>query len=80
MSKSDLFSPMLVQMCAIGEETGSLDIMLLRAAQLMESEVNLGLANLSTLLEPVLMVVLGTLIGGILVALYLPIFNLGQVF
>ena len=80
MSKSDLFSPMLVQMCAIGEETGSLDNMLLRAAQLMESEVNSGLANLSTLLEPILMVVLGTLIGGILVALYLPIFNLGQVF
>ena len=71
---------MLIQMCAIGEETGSLDIMLLRAAQLMESEVNTGLANLSTLLEPILMVVLGTLIGGILVALYLPIFNLGQVF
>lgn len=80
MSKSALFSPMLVQMCAIGEETGSLDHMLLRAAQLMESDVNHGLANLSALLEPILMVVLGTLIGGILVALYLPIFNLGQVF
>lgn len=80
MSKSGLFSPMLVQMCAIGEETGSLDNMLLRAAQLMESEVNQGLANLSTLLEPTLMLLLGTLIGGILVALYLPIFNLGQVF
>ena len=80
MSKSGLFSPMLVQMCAIGEETGSLDSMLLRAAQLMESEVNQGLANLTTLLEPALMLLLGTLIGGILVALYLPIFNLGQVF
>ena len=80
MSKSGLFSPMLIQMCAIGEETGSLDNMLRRAAQLMESDVNHGLANLSTLLEPILMVVLGTLIGGIVVALYLPIFNLGQVF
>lgn len=80
MSKSGLFSPMLAQMCAIGEETGSLDHMLLRAAQLMESDVNHGLSNLSTLLEPILMVMLGTLIGGILVALYLPIFNLGQVF
>lgn len=80
MSKSGLFSPMLAQMCAIGEETGSLDQMLLRAAQLMESDVNHGLSNLSTLLEPILMVMLGTLIGGILVALYLPIFNLGQVF
>ncbi len=67
-------------MCAIGEETGSLDNMLLRAAQLMESDVNQGLGNLSTLLEPILMVVLGTLIGGILIALYLPIFNIGQVF
>jgi len=75
-----LYLPMLVQMCAIGEETGSLDNMLLRAAQLMESDVKHGLANLSTLLEPLLMVILGTLIGGILVALYLPIFNLGQVF
>ena len=80
MSKSGLFSPMLAQMCAIGEETGSLDHMLLRAAQLMESDVNHGLSNLSTLLEPILMVMLGTVIGGILVALYLPIFNLGQVF
>ena len=80
MSKSGLYLPMLVQMCAIGEETGSLDNMLFRAAQLMESDVKHGLANLSTLLEPLLMVILGTLIGGILVALYLPIFNLGQVF
>ena len=80
MSKSGLFSPMLVQMCAIGEETGSLDNMLLRAAQLMESDVNQGLGNLSTLLEPILMVVLGIAIGGILIALYLPIFNIGQVF
>ena len=73
-------APMLVQMCAIGEETGSLDVMLQRAAQLMENEVNQGLASFSTLLEPTLMLILGTLIGGILVALYLPIFNLGQVF
>lgn len=80
MSKSGLYSPMLVQMCAIGEETGSLDVMLQRAAQLMENEVNQGLASFSTLLEPTLMLILGTLIGGILVALYLPIFNLGQVF
>ena len=54
--------------------------MLQRAAQLMENEVNQGLASFSTLLEPTLMLILGTLIGGILVALYLPIFNLGQVF
>ncbi len=80
MSKSNLFSAMTIQMCAIGEETGSLDSMLQRAAKLMESDVNQQIGNLSTLLEPVIMVVLGTLIGGILLALYLPIFNLGQVF
>jgi len=80
MSKSNLFSAITIQMCAIGEETGSLDEMLQRAAKLMEFDVNQQIGNLSTLLEPVIMVVLGTLIGGILLALYLPIFNLGQVF
>jgi len=80
MSKSNLFSAMTIQMCAIGEETGSLDSMLQRAAKLMESDVNQQIGNLSTLLEPIIMVLLGTLIGGILLALYLPIFNLGQVF
>ena len=80
MSKSNLFSAMTIQMCAIGEETGLLDAMLERAAKLMESDVNQQIGNLSTLLEPVIMVVLGTLIGGILLALYMPIFNLGQVF
>ena len=80
MSESKLFSAMTIQMCAIGEETGSLDAMLQRAAKLMESDVNQQIGNLSTLLEPLIMVLLGTLIGGILLALYLPIFNLGQVF
>ena len=80
MSKSNLFSAMTIQMCAIGEETGSLDTMLERTAKLMESDLNQHIDNLSTLLEPVIMVVLGTLIGGILLALYMPIFNLGQVF
>ncbi|MEY3139334.1 MAG: Type secretion system protein, partial [Pseudomonadota bacterium] len=80
MSKSNLFSAMTIQMCAIGEETGSLDTMLERTAKLMESDLNQHIGNLSTLLEPVIMVVLGTLIGGILLALYMPIFNLGQVF
>jgi type IV pilus assembly protein PilC len=54
--------------------------MLQRAAKLMESDVNQQIGNLSTLLEPLIMVLLGALIGGILLALYLPIFNLGQVF
>ena len=80
MQEAQVFPNMVIQMCAIGEETGSLDAMLERAAKLMESDVNQQIGNLSTLLEPVIMVVLGTLIGGILLALYLPIFNLGQVF
>jgi type IV pilus assembly protein PilC len=54
--------------------------MLQRAAKLMESDVNQQIGNLSTLLEPLIMLLLGALIGGILLALYLPIFNLGQVF
>lgn len=80
MSKSKLFPEVLVQMCAIGEETGALASLLEKAAQLMVNDLNQHIAQLTTLLEPVLMVFLGGLIGGILIALYLPIFNLGQVF
>jgi type IV pilus assembly protein PilC len=80
MSKSKLFPSVLVQMCAIGEETGSLAAMLEKAAQLMMTDLNQQIAQLTTLLEPLLMVFLGGVIGGMMVALYLPIFNLGQVF
>lgn len=80
MSKSKLFPSVLVQMCAIGEETGGLASLLEKAAQLMVADLNQRIAQLTTLLEPVLMVLLGGVIGGMLVALYLPIFNLGQVF
>lgn len=80
MSKNGrLFSPMTVQMCAIGEESGSLDQMLDKTATYYEHEVSAAVARLSTLLEPFIMVVLGVLIGGMVVALYLPIFQLGQV-
>jgi type IV pilus assembly protein PilC len=74
-----LFPPMLIQMCAIGEESGALDRMLERTAEHYEQEVDNTVARLSTLLEPVIMVVLGVLIGGLVMALYLPIFQLGQV-
>lgn len=80
MSKSKLFPPVLLQMCAIGEETGSLAALLEKAAQLLMADLNQQIAQLTTLLEPLLMVFLGGLIGGMMVALYLPIFNLGQVF
>ena len=80
MALSGLFPSMVVQMCAIGEETGSVDTMLARAGALLENEVHDQLAGLSSLLEPVIMVLLGGVVGTILVALYLPIFKLGQVF
>ena len=70
---------MAVQMCAIGEESGALDQMLDKTATYYEHEVAAAVARLSTLLEPFIMVVLGVLIGGMVVALYLPIFQLGQV-
>ena len=75
----DLFPSMVVQMCAIGEESGTLDHMLEKTAEYYEREVDHTVARLSTLLEPFIMVVLGLLIGGLMMALYLPIFQLGQV-
>ncbi len=80
MAQSGRFPAMLVQLCATGEETGSLDVLLMRAGGLMETELEDRVNGLSSLLEPLLIVVLGGLIGGILVAMYLPIFRLGQVF
>jgi type IV pilus assembly protein PilC len=80
MSKSNLFSNMMVQMCSIGEETGSLAKLLDDAAQLMVADFHQRIAHGTTLIVPVLMVFLGGAIGSILIALYLPIFNLGQVF
>jgi type IV pilus assembly protein PilC len=78
-STESLFPPMVVQMCAIGEESGALDHMLEKTAEHYEREVDSTVARLSTLLEPFIMVVLGLLIGGLVMALYLPIFQLGQV-
>jgi type IV pilus assembly protein PilC len=79
MADSGLFPGWVVQMCAIGEETGSVDDMLARTGAMLEGEVQDRLAGLSSLLEPMIMVVLGLVIGGILVAMYMPIFKLGQV-
>jgi type IV pilus assembly protein PilC len=78
-STQGLFPNMVVQMCAIGEESGSLDRMLEKTAEHYEREVDSTVGRLSTLLEPFIMVVLGLLIGGLVMALYLPIFQLGQV-
>lgn len=66
-------------MAAIGEESGALDDMLRKAAEFYEDEVDAAVASLSSLLEPLIMVVLGGLIGGLVIAMYLPIFKLGAV-
>ncbi|MCX2781397.1 type II secretion system F family protein [Microbulbifer thermotolerans] len=79
MRASNLYPTMLVQMAAIGEESGALDEMLGKAADFYEEAVDNMVDNLTTLLEPMIMAVLGILVGGLMVAMYLPIFQLGQV-
>ena len=79
MTNANLFPSMVLQMCSIGEESGSIDHMLGKAADFYEAEVDDMVAGISSLMEPIIIVFLGTLIGGIVVAMYLPIFKLGQV-
>jgi len=78
MQNTGVFSNMVVQMVSIGEETGALDAMLGKVADFYEQEVDDSVEALSSLMEPVIMVVLGTLIGGMVIAMYLPIFKMGQ--
>jgi type IV pilus assembly protein PilC len=80
MKQTGLFPNMVVQMTAIGEESGALDNMLFKVAEFYEEEVSNAVDTLSTLLEPIIMVVLGTLVGGMVIALYLPIFKLAGTF
>jgi type IV pilus assembly protein PilC len=79
MSNANIFPSMVLQMCSIGEESGSIDHMLGKAADFYEAEVDDMVAGLSSLMEPIIIVVLGSIIGGIVVSMYLPIFKLGQV-
>jgi len=79
MQNAKVFPNMVLQMAAIGEESGSLDAMLGKSADIYEREVDEAVDSLSSLMEPLIMVVLGTIIGGLVVAMYLPIFKLGQV-
>jgi len=78
MNDSGVFPSMVLQMCQIGEETGALDGMLGKVADFFEQEVDDAVEALSSLMEPMIMVVLGTLIGGMVIAMYLPIFKMGQ--
>lgn len=79
MQQTQVFPSMVTQMAAIGEESGSLDEMLRKVAEFYEEEVDAAVASLSSLMEPVIMVILGGLIGGLVIAMYLPIFKLGSV-
>ncbi len=79
MQSTGIFPQMVLQMSAIGEESGSLDHMLSKAAEFYEDEVDEMVKGLSSLMEPFIIVILGTIIGGIVVSMYLPIFKLGSV-
>jgi type IV pilus assembly protein PilC len=79
MENTDLFPNMVIQMIAVGEESGSLDEMSAKVADFYEEDVDNAVDNLSSLLEPMIMAILGVLVGGLVVAMYLPIFKLGAV-
>jgi len=79
MKQVNLFPHMVVQMTAIGEEAGALDTMLFKVAEYYEQEVNNAVDALSSLLEPMIMVFIGTIVGGMVIGMYLPIFKLGAV-
>ncbi|HNS96125.1 MAG TPA: type II secretion system F family protein, partial [Polyangiaceae bacterium] len=76
LAESKVFPTMVVQMIAVGEQTGALDQMLNKIADFYEDEVDVAVAALTSLLEPLIMVVVGTVVGTVLIAMYLPIFSL----
>jgi type IV pilus assembly protein PilC len=78
MQEAGVFPNMVVQMVSIGEESGALDSMLSKVADFFEAEVDDAVEALSSLMEPMIMVILGVLIGGMVIAMYLPIFKIGQ--
>ncbi len=79
MENTGLFPNMVIQMIAVGEESGSLDDMSAKVADFYEEDVDNAVDNLSSLLEPIIMAILGVLVGGLVVAMYLPIFKMGSV-
>jgi type IV pilus assembly protein PilC len=78
LSRSGIFPPMVIQMISVGESTGALDSMLSKIADFYEEEVDIAVVNLTSLLEPFLMVFLGIVIGGVVISMYLPIFNMAS--
>ena len=79
LENSDIFPPMVVQMIAVGESTGALDAMLQKVADFYDDEVNNAVTGMKQLIEPIMIFVLGALVGGLVIAMYLPIFKLGTV-
>lgn len=79
LHNSDIFPPMVVQMIAVGESTGALDAMLQKVADFYDDEVNNAVTGMKQLIEPLMIIVLGALVGGLVIAMYLPIFKLGSV-
>jgi len=79
LMETNVFPPMVVQMVGVGEQTGALDAMLNKIADFYEDEVDNAVANLTSLMEPMVILVLGGLIGGLVISMYLPIFKLGSV-
>ena len=79
MENTDLFPNMVIQMIAVGEESGSLDEMSGKVADFYEEDVDNAVDGMSSLLEPLIMAVLGVLVGGLVIAMYLPIFKMGAV-
>ena len=79
MQRTGIFPIMVIQMIAIGEESGSLEQMLEKVANIFEEEVNLKVDALTSLLEPLIMLILGVIVGSLVVAMYLPIFKMGSV-
>jgi type IV pilus assembly protein PilC len=79
LARGEVFPPMVTQMIAVGESTGSLDSMLGKIADFYEEEVDVAVATLTSLLEPLLMVFLGVTVGGVVIAMYLPIFKIATV-
>jgi len=78
LRESKIFPPLVCQMVAVGESTGGLEGMLRKVAELYEEEVDDAVSNLTAMMEPAIMVVLGVILGGLVVAMYLPIFQMGS--
>jgi type IV pilus assembly protein PilC len=78
LNRSGNFPPMVIQMISVGESTGALDSMLSKIADFYEDEVDVAVGNLTSLLEPFLMMFLGVVIGGVVISMYLPIFNMAS--